>query len=194
MQAGLYLTATRGMGAPAVRMCYERAEFLCHSLNDPRLLYTTLRGQWRYSLMTDKLSATMQLAERLYSLTQEQNDPALMIGAYHALSCTLYFLGDFESALQYARRGVQIWQSRDVQFYAEDLQTPIVSCLCLCLCHGAMYEWHLGEITSYRKAIAEAISLAKKLTDTTLANVLAVLRLSAAPSVILLKWTACLQI
>ena len=39
MQAGLYLTATRGMAAPEARMCYERAEPLCHSLNDPRLLY-----------------------------------------------------------------------------------------------------------------------------------------------------------
>ena len=26
MQAGLYLTATRGMGAPEARICYERAE------------------------------------------------------------------------------------------------------------------------------------------------------------------------
>ena len=33
MQAGLYLTATRGLGAPEARICYERAEPLCHSLN-----------------------------------------------------------------------------------------------------------------------------------------------------------------
>src|SRR6516225_3454185 len=34
MQAGLYLTTTRGVGAPEARVCYERAEPLCHSLND----------------------------------------------------------------------------------------------------------------------------------------------------------------
>ena len=39
MQAGLYLTATRGLGAPEARICYERAESLCHSLNRPLLLY-----------------------------------------------------------------------------------------------------------------------------------------------------------
>src|SRR5258708_10342500 len=33
MQAALYLTATRGMAAPEVRICYERAESLCPSLN-----------------------------------------------------------------------------------------------------------------------------------------------------------------
>ena len=35
MQAGLYLTATRGLGAPEARICYERAEPLCHSLDRP---------------------------------------------------------------------------------------------------------------------------------------------------------------
>ena len=89
MQAALYLTATRGTAAPEVRICYERAEPLCHSLNRPRLLYAALIGQWRFSLQTDKLTATMQIAKRVYSLAQEQNDPALMIGAYQALACTL---------------------------------------------------------------------------------------------------------
>ena len=50
MQAALYLTATRGFGAPEARICYERAESLCHSLNRPLLLYSALIGQWRYSL------------------------------------------------------------------------------------------------------------------------------------------------
>ena len=77
MQAALYLTATRGLAAPEMRICYERAESLCHSLNRPLLLYVALMGQWRYSLHTDKLTATMQIAERVYSLAEEQNDPAL---------------------------------------------------------------------------------------------------------------------
>ena len=34
-QSGLYLTATRGWGAPEARICHERAESLCHSLNRP---------------------------------------------------------------------------------------------------------------------------------------------------------------
>ena len=79
MQAGLYLTATRGLGAPEARICYERAEPLCHSLNRPLLLYFALLGQWRYSLMTDKLTATMQVAQRVYSLAQKQNESALVL-------------------------------------------------------------------------------------------------------------------
>jgi MalT-like TPR region len=161
MQAGLYLTATRGLGAPEPRICYERAEPLCHSLNHPRLLCLTLRGQLRFSLHTDKLSAALQIAERVYSLAQEQNEAGLLLGAYSALSCTLLYLGDFESARQYARHGVQIWRSGGVKSYAEDLYTPAVGCLG----YGAMSEWHLGEIASCQGMMDESILLAKELKD-----------------------------
>jgi hypothetical protein len=80
MQVALYLSAMRE-SAPEIRICYERAEFLCHSLNRPLLLYVIPMGQWRHSAMTDKLTATIQIAKRIYSLAQEQNEPARMIGA-----------------------------------------------------------------------------------------------------------------
>jgi predicted ATPase len=161
MQAAAYLTATRGLGALEARTCYERAEPLCHSLGRPLLLYVALIGQWRYTLLTDKMSAAMQVAERVYSLAQEQDDPGLMIGAYRALVATLYFLGDFESALQYAMRGVQLWRSGSVQSPAEELYTPAVGCLC----YEALSEWHLGDIASWQATISDAIALAKELND-----------------------------
>jgi tetratricopeptide (TPR) repeat protein len=161
MQAGLYLTVIRGQGSPEARICYERAEPLCHSLKLPRLLYVALIGQWRYTLVTDKLSAAMQVAERIYPLAREQNDATLMIGAYRALSCTLYYLGDFESARQYAMGGIQIWRSGNVQSHAEDYYAPAVGCLV----YRAMSEWHLGEIASCHANLDEAISTAKELKD-----------------------------
>jgi len=160
MQAAAYLT-TRGMGSPEARICYERAESLCHSLGRPLLLYVALIGQWRYTLNTDKLSTAMQIAERLYSLAQEQDDPTLMIWAYNALAATLCYLGDFESARQYAMRCLLIWRSRGVQSYVEDLHSPAVSCLC----YEASSDWHLGEIASCQAKLDEAISLAKELND-----------------------------
>jgi serine/threonine protein kinase/tetratricopeptide (TPR) repeat protein len=161
MEAALYLAATRGLGSPEARICYERTEPLCQSLNRPVLLYLALKGQWRYTLMTDKLSATMQIAERVYALAQELNDPEVMIGAYASLAVTHYFLGDFESARQCAMHGVQIWRSGGVPSHPEELDTPVVGCLC----HGALSEWHLGEIASGRANMDEAISIAKELKD-----------------------------
>jgi hypothetical protein len=129
MQAGLYLTAARGLQSPEARICHERLASLCHSLGRPLLLYSALTGQWRYSLMTDKLTATMQIAKRINSLAQEQNHAALMIGD-RVLAATLYFFGDFESALQHATRGVQIWRSGRLPSPVEEPCTPAVPCLC----------------------------------------------------------------
>jgi hypothetical protein len=129
MQAGLYLTTTRGFAAPEALACYERAESLCVSLNQPLVLFSALRGLWRYSLVTNKLSETMQIAKRVYSLAQGQNDSALMIGAYRALAATLFWQGDFESAREYAMRGIEIWRSGGVQSSAEEVTAPAVTCL-----------------------------------------------------------------
>src|ERR1700746_3601551 len=74
MQAGQYLTATRGLASSEARICYKRAESLCHSLDRPLSLHAVLMGQWQHSLNTDTLPATMQIAQRLYSLANEQKN------------------------------------------------------------------------------------------------------------------------
>jgi predicted ATPase len=124
-------------------------------------LFAALRGLWRYSLSTNKLSATMQIAKRFHSLARDQNDSALMIGAYRALGVTLYYLGDFESARQYTMRGVQIWRLEGVQSPVEEVTAPAVSCLC----HEALLEWLFGEIASCQATMTEAVTLAKDLND-----------------------------
>jgi hypothetical protein len=162
MQAGSYLTALRGLGVPEARICYESAEPLCRLLDRPLLLCVALIGQWRYSLMSDKLNMALQNAKRVYSLAQEQDDPTLMIWAYNALAGTLFFLGDFEAARKYATRGVQTWRSGSIRSSAEDVDTPVVGCLC----YEALSEWYLGQTASCRATIAEAISIAKEVNDT----------------------------
>jgi tetratricopeptide (TPR) repeat protein len=161
LQAAAYLTATRGAGAPEARTCYECAEALRHSLGRPFLPYALI-GQWRHTLATGKLSAAMQVAERVYSQAQEQDDPAVKIWAYNALATTRYFLGDFASARQHATDGLQIWRMGDSRFQLKDVDTPIIGCLC----YKAFSEWHLGELTSCQAKLDEAISLAKELNDT----------------------------
>jgi adenylate cyclase len=161
IQAGQYLTTTRGYAAPEVRVCYECAESLCRSLHRPVLLYVALMGQWRHSLLTDKLNATMHIAQRVYSLAQEQNEPALKIGPCAALAATHYFLGNFETCGQYAIRGVQIWRSGGVQSSVEECDVPEVACLIF----EALFKWHIGEIARSQVTIEEALSLAKELHD-----------------------------
>ena len=161
MQAGQHLTATRGFAAREAQICYGRVELLCDSLNRPLLPYPALLEQWRYSLVTDKLSETMRIAHRIYSLAQKQNDAALMIGACRALAGTLYFLGDFETTRQYATRGVQIWRSGHLPSDVEEVTLNPVACLY----YKALTEWHVGEAGISQATMSEAISLAEDLND-----------------------------
>jgi serine/threonine protein kinase/predicted ATPase/DNA-directed RNA polymerase specialized sigma24 family protein len=160
-QAGLYLIHTRGMSVPEARICYVRAESLCHSLNRPALLYSALIGQWYYSLMTAKLTATLQIAKRIYSVAQEQRDPSLITGACRAFAAALYYSGDFETTRQYATRGLQFWRSRSVESPVQELIAPAVECLA----YEALSEWHFGEIASCKTNMAEALVLARELND-----------------------------
>jgi predicted ATPase len=161
IQSALYLTATRGMGSPEAQTRCERAEPLCRSLNRPDLLYAALISQWGYSLFTDGLTPTMQIAKRVYSLAQELKDPVLLMGGCRALACTLYFLGDIETARQYAMFGVKIWRSGNLLSAVEELNEPVVPCLYFL----AMCEWYSGKVASSQANIAEAVTLAKDLND-----------------------------
>jgi len=103
----------------------------------------------------------MEIAKRVHALAQEQNDAALMIGAYRALADTLYFLGNFESARKYAAMGVQIWRSGSIEFSVEEVTAPVVTCLWL----QALCDWQFGEIAASQATLAEAITLAQQLND-----------------------------
>jgi tetratricopeptide (TPR) repeat protein/predicted ATPase len=161
MEAGQHLTATRGFSAPEARICYEHGEPLCQTLNRPQLLYVALIGQWNYSFVTDKLTATMQIAERVYSLASGLEDPALIIGANFILAMTHYYMGNFDISARYTKDSLRIWRSEGIRSPAEEVDVPAVSCLCL----EALLQWHGGEIASSWATIGEAISLAKGLND-----------------------------
>ena len=160
MQAAQYLAATRGLAAPEARICYERAEFLCRSLDRSELLYVALMGLWRYYVSSDTLAAAMDAAERVYSLAKKQNDPALMLGGCLPLAITLYFSGEFEAGHEYTGCGLQIWRS-GVESPVEEVDVPAVSILCF----EALFEWHAGATIHCHATMAEAISLAMELND-----------------------------
>src|SRR5262249_27190443 len=82
-------------------------------------------------LFSGKLSATMPIAKRVYSLAQDQNDAALVLGAYNILGFTHHFLGDIGTARQYAKLGVKIWRFGSVEVQEGELESHAVTCLCL---------------------------------------------------------------
>ena len=78
-----------------------------------------------------------------------------------AMAATLYYLGRFESAQDYAAKGVAIWRSGEGKSQFEEIDAPVIAMLC----HKALCEWHFGEAISSRATIAEAISVAREFQD-----------------------------
>jgi predicted ATPase len=108
-----------------------------------------------------RLSASLQIAKRIYALAQQQNEPAMMIGACTALTITHCQLGDFETSGQYAKTCLDIWRSGSAQSAPEEIDVPAAACLY----NYALVKWHSGETASAQATIEEAISLAKELND-----------------------------
>jgi hypothetical protein len=96
-------------------------------------------------------NAVMQIAKRVHALAQEQDEPTLMIWACSELASTHYYLRDFEPARRYALHGVQIWRSGGGQPHPEEVNTPLI----LCLCYVTLSEWLLGEIASCHATIGK---------------------------------------
>jgi tRNA A-37 threonylcarbamoyl transferase component Bud32 len=160
-QTALYLTVMPGFAAQETRVYHKRAESPCDSIHGPLLQHSALIGHWRYCLITDKLTVAMQIAKRIDSLAHEQNDATLLLGAYRALACTHYYLGDFDASRQFAIRGLQIWYSGDVKSYVRESEPPAVACLC----DKAQSEWHFEQVASSQATMAEAILQAQELND-----------------------------
>jgi hypothetical protein len=77
------------------------------------------------------------------------------------MAISLCCLGDLEAGQQYTRRAIRIWRSGVVRFVPEEVDVPIVSCLC----HEAVFQLQFGDITSCHEGLADAISTAKELND-----------------------------
>ena len=157
----LNLTATRGHSTSEVRICYERAESLCHSLDRPvRLVFRPHRS---VALFPPHRPAGDNNADRLASLrlgTRAERCGASH-GAFRILAVTLYFSGDFAAARQYSKRGVQLWRRGAHSPASKRLTHPPWSV-------SALRRYASG-ISARRSpcqvAMAQAVSLAKELND-----------------------------
>src|ERR1700736_1193889 len=110
----------RAQRSEARKECNRRLFYYYRTLA-PQLpnSFRALRGQFRYSLVTDKLSAALQIAERVYSLAQGQDDPALAhwlaIGAIWrgwARSAS----GDTEEGIPWIEHGIRDYRATGSAF------------------------------------------------------------------------------
>jgi predicted ATPase len=93
------LIACKGMAAPEVERTYERARELCTRVGDQAQLFPILCGLWWfYEVRADLLSA-YTVAEQLLDIAQQLENAALLVQANRAMGQTLFWQGEFTSAL-----------------------------------------------------------------------------------------------
>jgi class 3 adenylate cyclase/tetratricopeptide (TPR) repeat protein len=158
---GSALMVTKGYGAPEVDQTFTRALELCQQLDDTHQLFPALRSQWGFYNVRAKYQAARKLGEQLLKLAQREQDPAFIIDAHRALGNTLFWLGDFASALAQLEQGISLYdpkQHRSLAFLFG--QDPVV----ICRCFAALAQWQLGYPDQALELSNEAVKLAEALS------------------------------
>ena len=75
---GVTMMATKGWGAPEVLQAYSAAKILCERLGDPSELFTVLRGEGQYRMISGNLRAADELARQCMQLAENAADPAFI--------------------------------------------------------------------------------------------------------------------
>jgi predicted ATPase len=76
---GKSLMATKGWGAPEVLQAYSAAKILCERLGDPGELFTVLRGEGQYRMISGNLRAADELARQCMQLAEMRRTPHLSL-------------------------------------------------------------------------------------------------------------------
>jgi DNA-binding winged helix-turn-helix (wHTH) protein/predicted ATPase len=106
---GGVLMAARGFGAVEVEPMYLRARELCRELGDTPQLFPALWGLWLFDWGRGSPGMAHSLAEDLLALARKQEDPAVMLQAYHAMWATSFSIGELQAAHDYAAAGSALY-------------------------------------------------------------------------------------
>ena len=108
---GAQLATTRGYAAPEVEAAFARAYELSQQVGKTPQLFPALFGLWRFYLTGAKHQTGRQVAEQCLALAEHLQDPALLQQAYHALSFSLFCLGELVPARRYLEQGIALYNS-----------------------------------------------------------------------------------
>ncbi|HEX4797285.1 MAG TPA: AAA family ATPase [Humisphaera sp.] len=97
----------KGYAAEDVRLACARSRELCKRLGEGALLVPAFWGLTAYFLMRGEMSMAAQITEEFSALAQKEGDPAYLILANQMQSTVLFYLADFERALDYARQVIE---------------------------------------------------------------------------------------
>jgi adenylate cyclase len=140
---------------------YARAWELCQQLQDNVHLPLVLRGRQVFHLMRGELNKARGFAKQLVDLAERQQDPALMVGSYHALGQSLFFLGDLMAARRIVEQGIALFDPKQHRLPNWPGGQPGEQCYL----YDAFALWMLGYPDQALRRGEEALTMAKELAN-----------------------------
>jgi len=108
---GPALMAVRGYGAPEVEANYTRALALCDRIGETTQRFSVLMGLRTYYHLRAEYATAGEIGERLLSMARDANKPALLVEAHLALSASLFFQGDLDTARAHQERALALLEA-----------------------------------------------------------------------------------
>jgi DNA-binding winged helix-turn-helix (wHTH) protein/predicted ATPase len=157
---GSALTALKGHAGREVEQAYARARDLCEQVDDTARLFPVLLALGWFYLIRGSQDAARDVGRRLLGMAETTRDPAIFLGAHHALGVGCFYGGEFESAVAHLERGIELYDpaahspTRSAAFRLN------VDSGLSCTLHGAWALWALGYPARAVARMQEALELA----------------------------------
>jgi predicted ATPase len=156
----MQLQLTRGYAAPEAERTYARARVLCEQTEEAPPLFLVLWGLWLVYKVRSELGQARELAERLFRLAQDAQDPVQLLQARQALAVTFLCLGEPAATREHMEQGVALYDPKRHQghtfLYGQD---PGVACRAF----GAVALWLLGYPDQAVRHSRDAVALGGEL-------------------------------
>jgi predicted ATPase len=161
MALGPALVAARGPADARVGQAYARAWELCQLLEDNAHLPLVLRGRQVFHYVSGELNKAREFAKQLLDLAERQQDPALLVGSYHALGQTLFPLGDLIACRKTVEQGIALFDPAQHRLP----NWPGGQSGEQCYLYGAFVLWVLGYPDQAMRRAEEALAMAEELAN-----------------------------
>ncbi|MGH9768846.1 MAG: serine/threonine-protein kinase PknK, partial [Blastocatellia bacterium] len=103
------LTMVKGFTAKEVGQTYARAQELFEQLGEPAEVFPVLFGPWAFYYSTAQTGKAREVAEQTLRLAEREQQPMMLLLAYHMIGTTVKHCGDFPAARDYLDRAMQVY-------------------------------------------------------------------------------------
>jgi predicted ATPase len=161
---GAPLAFTQGYTTPQVRAVYTRARELCQQMGETAQLFPVLWGLWAVYALQGELRIGREIAEQLYRLAQNIQDPHLLAQAHYVMGATLLWMGEATLTCEHTAQGLTLYdpqQYRSQAFLSYGWDPKVA-----CLSYAGLGLWYLGYPDQALERIQQALTLAHEISHT----------------------------